>query len=102
MDISKKAEMKKILTAKADLFKAISHPVRLCILTILMRDGKSNVTDMQYCIDVSQSSVSQHLARLKAAGIIEGQREGSEIYYSIQNEEIKKIIALVLDLKILE
>lgn len=88
--------MKKILTEKAELFKAISHPVRLCILALLLRDGQSNVTNMHCCIEVSQSTVSQHIAKLKAAGIITGKRIGTEIYYSIQNEEIKQIIQLVL------
>ncbi|MPM63646.1 hypothetical protein SDC9_110527 [bioreactor metagenome] len=96
LDEKEKREMKELLTEKAELFKAISHPVRLCILTILLRDGRSNVSDMQCCIEVSQSTVSQHLSKLKAAGIITGVREGTEIYYSIQNEEIKQIIHLII------
>lgn len=96
LDLEEKKQLKKKLEEKADLFKAISHPVRLCILEMLLRNNKIKVTDMQCCIEVSQSTVSQHLAKLKAAGIVIGEREGVEIYYTISNEEIKKIIKLIL------
>lgn len=97
MDLEEKKQLKKKLEQKAELFKAISHPVRLCILEMLLRNNKIKVTDMQCCIEVSQSTVSQHIAKLKAAGIVKGEREGVEIYYSISNEEIKKIIKLILE-----
>lgn len=97
MDLRQKNEMKKILAEKAELFKAIAHPVRLCILTLLMLEEKSNVTDMQRCIDVSQSTVSQHLSRLRTAGIIAGRREGAEIYYSVQNGYIRNLISSIVD-----
>ncbi len=96
LNIEEKKQLKKKLEEKADLFKAISHPVRLCILEMLLRNNKIKVNDMQCCIEVSQSTVSQHLAKLKAAGIVTGSREGVEIYYSISNEEIEKIIKLIL------
>ncbi len=97
MNLEEKKQLKKKLEEKAELFKAISHPVRLCILEMLLRNNKVKVTDMQCCIEVSQSTVSQHIAKLKAAGIVKGEREGVEIYYSISNEEIKKIIKLILE-----
>ncbi|NMC56873.1 MAG: winged helix-turn-helix transcriptional regulator [Eubacteriaceae bacterium] len=97
LDSKEKKELKKKLEEKAELFKSISHPVRLCILEMLLRNNKINVTDMQCCIEVSQSTISQHIAKLKAAGIIKGEREGVEIYYSISNEQIKKIIKLILE-----
>lgn len=96
LDLEEKKELKKKLEEKAELFKAISHPIRLCILEMLLRNNKINVTDMQCCIEVSQSTISQHIAKLKAAGIIKGEREGVEKYYSISNEEIERIIKLIL------
>ena len=96
LNLEEKKQLKEKLEEKAELFKAISHPVRLCILEMLLRNNKINVTEMQCCIEVSQSTVSQHIAKLKAAGIIKGEREGVEIYYSISNEEIEKIIKLIL------
>lgn len=83
---------KKILEEKADVLKAISHPVRLCIVRRLLKEGEKNVTEMQNCLDAPQSTVSQHLSRLKAAGIIEGRREGIEIYYKLINKDVEKIL----------
>lgn len=98
LDLNEKKEMKKMLEQKADLFKAISHPVRLCVLVMLMNEKVSNVTELQCCIDVSQSTISQHIAKLKAANIVAGVREGNEIYYRIVNKEVEEIIKLILQL----
>ena len=97
IDFNDKKKTKAILEQKAELFKSIAHPVRLCILTMLIKENKSNVSDMQSCLDVPQPTVSQHLAKLKAAGIISAERNGTEIIYKIENEEVKKIIINVLD-----
>jgi ArsR family transcriptional regulator len=55
-----------------------------------------NVTAMQHCLGAPQSTVSQHLAKLKAAGIVEGRRNGVEINYYLVNEDVKKIIEVFL------
>lgn len=77
---------------KADILKAIAHPVRLCIARGLFESGERKVTDMQHCLEVPQSTISQHLTRLKAAGIVEGRRDGVEIYYYLVNDEVKNVI----------
>lgn len=84
--------MNEDLVKKADILKAISHPTRLCIVKGLLESGAHNVTDIQSCLEVPQSTVSQHISRLKAAGIVEGKREGVEIFYYIVNEDVKKVI----------
>jgi len=93
---SNKEKTKQILEEKAELLKTISHPVRLCILTLLLQEGQSNVGDIQCCLDVPQPTVSQHLAKLKSADILSSERNGTEIIYKIKNEEAKKIIYLIL------
>lgn len=77
---------------KADILKAIAHPVRLCIVRGLLENSERKVTDMQQCLEVPQSTISQHLTRLKAAGIVEGKRNGVEIYYYLVNEDVKNVI----------
>lgn len=86
---------KKELEEKAHILKAISHPVRLCIVRGLLNEGESNVTNIQNCLEAPQSTISQHLGKLKAAGIIEGERKGTEIFYKVVNEEAKKIIKAI-------
>lgn len=92
MDLSNKAATKALLEEKAEMFKSIAHPVRLCILTMLIKEKQSNVSDIQYCLDVPQPTVSQHLSKLKSAGIVSAERNGTEVIYKIINEEVKNII----------
>lgn len=91
-----KEKTKQILEEKAELLKAISHPVRLCILTLLIQEEQSNVGDIQCCLDVPQPTVSQHLAKLKSAEILSSERNGTEIIYKIKNNEVKEIMKLIL------
>jgi DNA-binding transcriptional ArsR family regulator len=79
---------------KSDLLKAIAHPVRLCIIRGLINQ-QCNVTKMQECLNLPQSTVSQHLAKLKSAGIIEGERKGLEICYKVVNKQMKEIVELL-------
>lgn len=81
----------------AELLKVLAHPVRLCIVRGLLSKGSCNVTYMQNCLDVPQSTVSQHLQKLRAAGIIEGERNGLEINYKVTNPKIEKIIDALLE-----
>jgi len=76
----------------AEILKALSHPVRLCIVRGLIQKGKCNVNHMQDCLGLPQSTVSQHLQKLKASGIIEGERNGTEINYKVCNEHALKVI----------
>jgi ArsR family transcriptional regulator len=81
----------------AELLKVLAHPVRLCIVRGLLSKGKCNVTYMQNCLDMPQSTVSQHLQKLRAAGIIEGDRNGLEINYKVCDERVENLIKLLLN-----
>ena len=84
---------------KASFLKLLAHPIRLCILRGLIRDGENNVSFMQDCLDVPQSTLSQHLSKLRLGGIVKNERRGTEIYYSVVNEEVRSIISLLFDLE---
>lgn len=77
----------------AELLKVLAHPVRLCIVSGLIAKGKCNVTYMQNCLEVPQSTVSQHLQKLKAAGVIEGERKGLEISYKVVDSRVIKLMS---------
>ena len=79
---------------KSELLKALAHPTRLCIVKGLI-EKESNVTSIQKCLDLPQSTISQHLFKLKAVGIIKGEREGLKIFYQVINEEVIKIIKIL-------
>ncbi|MBR2568471.1 MAG: helix-turn-helix transcriptional regulator, partial [Paenibacillus sp.] len=61
------------------------------------QQGKCNVTYMQDCLNIPQSTVSQHLQKLRTLGIVETDRQGLENFYSVKDEKIKKLIELLLE-----
>lgn len=79
---------------RAEMLKVLAHPVRLCIVSGLM-EQECNVTKMQECLNLPQSTVSQHLGILKAKGIVKGKRNGLEICYSVVSDEAKEIVKAV-------
>jgi ArsR family transcriptional regulator len=50
---------------------------------------------MEDCLGVSQPTTSQHLARLKSAGIVKGIRKGNEINYELVNEKVEQLIKIL-------
>lgn len=76
----------------ADMLKAISHPVRLCIIRGLLNDPGCSVNKIKGCLDMPQSTISQHLAKLKSAGIVNGVRNGLEVNYFVINEKAIKVV----------
>jgi ArsR family transcriptional regulator len=85
----------KLYEKKADKIKALAHPYRLCIIKGLI-ENSCNVAKIQECLGLPQSTVSQHLAKLKAAGIINGERNGLAINYSVIDEDIINIAKILL------
>jgi ArsR family transcriptional regulator len=83
------------LQDKSELLKAIAHPVRLCIIRRLIEEP-CNVSEMHTCLGKPQSTISQHLAKLKAARVIKGERNGTKICYKVIDEQVKKIVAILL------
>ncbi|KAA9004228.1 winged helix-turn-helix transcriptional regulator [Paenibacillus spiritus] len=81
----------------ADLLKALAHPVRLCIVRGLVEQGSCNVSHMQECLELPQSTVSQHLQKLRSLGIVETDRSGLEVHYSVKDEKVKQIIKILLE-----
>ncbi|HBC96666.1 MAG TPA: transcriptional regulator [Clostridium sp.] len=80
---------------KAEILKVLAHPVRLCIVRGLMERGTCNVSNMQHCLEIPQSTLSQHIQKLKAARIIEGRRNGLEINYRICSPLVIKLMEVL-------
>jgi len=96
-----KETYKQKLYKTAEILKALGHPARLCIVCRLMLKDY-NVSHIQDCLELPQSTVSQHLAILKAKGIIKGQRKGVEVIYSIANDDVKKIINALFEPEVMK
>lgn len=81
---------------KAEILKVLGHPVRLCIVNGLITK-ECNVTGIQECLKLPQSTISQHLSILKAHGIIKGKRNGLEITYSVVNEDVIRLVRAFME-----
>ena len=86
-------ELEACYARKAELLKALSHPLRLRIVRGLLVNGCRNVGCMEANTGQSQSCISQHLMRLKAAGIVKAERSGNEVYYEVADAEVAAVIA---------
>jgi len=69
---------------------AFSNPVRLKLLCCLNKKS-SNVNELIDSCGLAQSAVSQHLTKLKSAGLVKSKRRGKFIYYSLVNEKTGKL-----------
>ena len=79
----------------AEILKVVAHPVRLCILKGLLDTGDCNVGHMQACLNIPQSTVSQHLQKLRAAGLVKGTRRGLEITYKLCTGETYALVKAI-------
>ncbi len=80
-------------TEQAALLKALSNPVRLQIVHGLLRSGCRNVSCMEQGTGMSQSCISQHLQKLRAAGVVSAQRRGNEVFYRASSRDAAQLVA---------
>lgn len=78
----------------SDLCKTLSNPKRQEILDAL-RDREMSVTELTEKTRISQANLSQHLAILRAKGLVVARREGLNVYYTISNPKIIKAFDLI-------
>ncbi|EJQ37313.1 hypothetical protein IEE_05245 [Bacillus cereus BAG5X1-1] len=81
----------------AEVLKALAHPIRIKILKELITRGACNVTQIVDILGIPQSTVSQHLSKMKSQKLIMNDRKGLEVYYSAQNKTINSIVEILLD-----
>ncbi|AIY73030.1 TPA: metalloregulator ArsR/SmtB family transcription factor [Bacillus tropicus] len=81
------------LEEDAELLKTIAHPVRIKLLRELYTHKSLNVTQLISALKIPQSTVSQHLSKMRGK-VIRGNRKGLEVYYSIHNPKVKVIVEL--------
>ena len=79
------------------LLKALANRHRLMILCELHK-GERSVGALQEAVGLSQSALSQHLARLREDNLVATRREAQTIYYSVSSREVERLIALMYEL----
>ena len=85
------AAMERAAGAAAGLMRALANEHRLMILCQLA-DRERGVGELVGAVGLSQSAVSQHLARLRAEGIVVTRRDAQAIFYSLASEEVRRVI----------
>ena len=83
------------LDREAEILKVLGHPIRLKIVAGLMSQS-CNVKKIWECLELPQATVSQHLALLKNKEIIEGRRDGVEVYYHVVSEQSRNIVKALI------
>jgi DNA-binding transcriptional ArsR family regulator len=81
----------------SDFLKALSHENRLLLLCLLAERERS-VSELEQILSLRQPTVSQQLARLRYDDLVTTRRDGKTIYYSIANDNVRKIITVIYDM----
>jgi DNA-binding transcriptional ArsR family regulator len=77
--------------AKANLFRVLGHPARVRILELL-REGEKSVGTLQAELELDSGSTSQHLAALRRIGLVESRRDGTSVYYRVDDPVVFELL----------
>jgi DNA-binding transcriptional ArsR family regulator len=82
----------------AAILRALSNERRLMILCKLVEWGEANVTTLAEAVDLSQSALSQHLAKMREEGIVTFRRDSQTLWYRIADARIEELFATLHNL----
>ena len=82
----------------AKILQALANERRLMILCKLVEWGEANVTSLAQAVGLSQSALSQHLARMRQEGIVTFRRESQTLWYRVADPRIELLLASLYDL----
>lgn len=80
----------------AETFKIFGDPTRMRIICALL-SGELCVCDLQQLLGATQSAVSHQLRLLRAHRLVKARREGKQIYYSLDDEHVSRIVQIGLE-----
>ena len=76
---------------KANLFRVLGHPARVRILELL-RGGERSVGSLQAELGLDSGGTSQHLSALRRIGLVESRREGTSVYYRVDDQHVFELL----------
>jgi len=92
------AELESKAAEAAALLKLLANENRLLILCRLTLKVEMAVGDLATAVGLSQSALSQHLARMREEGLVTTRREAQTIFYRIANENAQRLLILLKDI----
>lgn len=75
----------------SQVLKSLSHPTRLKVLCQII-DEEKTVNELTEFCEISQSAMSQFLNRMRTEGVVTSRKEGTSVYYSLADSNLKKLI----------
>lgn len=81
----------------AGLLAMLANPFRLRIMCELQQ-GERAVSELESVVGLSQSALSQHLAKLRSTGIVKTRRKAQTIHYSIKDERVARLLGTLFEL----
>jgi ArsR family transcriptional regulator len=88
------AQMKRNARKAESLLKQLANARRLMVLCHLA-SGEKTVTQLAKCVNLSQSALSQHLAKLRAAKLVDCEKRGLMVYYRICSMEAQALLSVL-------
>lgn len=80
------------LSAAAAVFAMLAEPTRLHLL-VRLREGPADVTTLTAATGATRTSVSQHLAKLRLAGLVVTERRGRHVHYALVGGHVARLVA---------
>lgn len=85
---------KELATHAADVLRAVAHPIRLQVIELLDQ-GEMCVGAISEALDEKQAITSQQLTILKNRGILTSRREGTKVFYQLENKNVTHVLDCV-------
>lgn len=92
------AQLERKAAEAASLLKLLANENRLLILCRLAVAGEASVGTLCDAIDLSQSALSQHLAKMRQDGLVATRRDAQTIYYRIADEDAGRLLKVLKDI----
>ncbi|MCB9235936.1 MAG: helix-turn-helix transcriptional regulator [Bacteroidia bacterium] len=80
------------LEKAASVMRAVAHPSRIAILELLDKKQSCNVTEIHETLGMEQAITSNHLAVLRKKGILNTERNGKNIFYTVNHDRIGEVL----------
>jgi ArsR family transcriptional regulator, virulence genes transcriptional regulator len=92
------AELERRATDAAQLLKLLANENRLMILCRLVAQREMSVGSLAAAVGLSQSALSQHLARLREEGLVSTRRDGQTVYYHVGDPKARRLLTLLTNI----
>lgn len=92
------AQLERKAAEAALLLKLLANEHRLLILCRLVVAGEMSVNDLADAVGLSQSALSQHLAKMREEELLATRREAQTVFYRIANDDARRVLALLKDI----